>query len=101
KRLGRNRSARTSTRTTMANALEAIDGGDATEAELAVMAALSGLDRAVQKGVLHRNNASRRKSRLAIKMNRLLEAGPDAAPVQEPARGRQTRRRTTGSRSRG
>jgi len=80
----------------MARALEAIDGGDATVAELAVMAALSGLDRAVQKGVLHRNNASRRKSRLAIKMNHLLEAAPEAAP--EPARGRQTRRRATGSR---
>lgn len=82
----------------MVRALEAIDGGDATVAELAVMAALSGLDRAVQKGVLHRNNASRRKSRLAIKMNHLLEAAPEAAAAPEPARGRQTRRRATGSR---
>ena len=98
KRSGRNRSARTSTRTTMAKALESIDAEDATVAELAVMAALSGLDKAVQKGVIHRNNASRRKSRLAIKMNRLLEAGPEAAPSQEPARGRQTRRRTAASR---
>jgi len=68
------------------------------QAEPAVLSALSSLDRAVQKGVLHKNSASRRKSRLTIKLNRLREAGPDAAPAQQPARGRQTRRRATGSR---
>ena len=82
----------------MAKALESINEGDVSVAEVAVMAALSGLDKAVQKGVIHRNNASRRKSRLAIKMNRLLEAGPDSAPAQESPRGRQTRRRPTSSR---
>ena len=82
----------------MARALESLEAGDATTAELAVMAALSGLDKAVQKGVILRNNASRRKSRLAVKMNHLLEAGPDAAPAQAQAGGRQSGRRATGSR---
>ena len=82
----------------MAKALETIDEKDVSQAEPAVLSALSSLDRAVQKGVLHKNSASRRKSRLTIKLNRLREAGPDAAPAQEPARARQTRRRATGSR---
>ena len=85
KRSGRNRSARTSTRTTLAKALQTIEEGDVTQAEPSVLSALSSLDRAVQKGVLHKNNASRRKSRLTIKLNRLRAAGPKAAP--EPARG--------------
>jgi hypothetical protein len=44
------------------------------------LTAISALDRAVSKGVLHRNNAARRKSRL---MKRLNAAGP--APAAEPA----------------
>ena len=100
KRSGRNRSARRSTRTTLSDARQSIEAGDVALAEPAVLTALSGLDRAVQKGVLHKNNASRLKSRLTIKLNRLREAGPDAAVAQEPARGRQTRRRTTGTRRR-
>ena len=84
----------------MAKALQTVDEGDVAQAEPAVLSALSSLDRAVQQGVLHKNSASRRKSRLTIKLNRLREAGPDAAPAQEPARGRQTRRRATSSRRR-
>ena len=54
--------------------------GDGTEA---VTAAISALDRAAEKGIIHRNNAARRKSRLMVKANaaHLLdgtqaEAGP-------------------------
>lgn len=100
KRSGRNRSARTSTRTTLANARQAIEAGDVALAEPVVLTALSGLARAVQKGVLHRNSASRLKSRLTIKLNRLRDAPADAAQAEAPARGRQTRRRTTSTRRR-
>lgn len=34
--------------------------------------AISALDKAVSKGVLHRNTASRKKSRLTLKLNALL-----------------------------
>ena len=95
KRSVRNRSARTSTRTTLARAIQSIEAGDADQAEPAVSAALSSLDRSVQKGILHKNNASRRKSRLTIKLNRLRERGPEAATPDTPARGR---RRASGSR---
>ncbi len=36
--------------------------------------AISEIDRAVKKGVIHRNNAARRKSRLTMKLNKLLAA---------------------------
>jgi small subunit ribosomal protein S20 len=39
------------------------------EAKAATLAAISALDRAVRKGVIHRNNAARRKSRLMKKLN--------------------------------
>jgi len=37
----------------------------------ALRTAMSALDKAVSKGVLHRNTAARKKSRLAQKLNRL------------------------------
>lgn len=40
--------------------------------------AISALDRAVSKGVVHRNNAARRKARL---MKRLQSVGQDSAPA--------------------
>jgi small subunit ribosomal protein S20 len=43
-------------------------------AEAVVRQAMSILDKAVKKGVLHKNNASRRKSRLAARLNRLRES---------------------------
>jgi small subunit ribosomal protein S20 len=49
---------------------KARQGGSETAAE-AVLKAISVLDKAAQKGVLHKNNAARRKSRL---MKRLAAA---------------------------
>ncbi len=66
------------------------------------MVAISALDRAVSKGVLHRNNAARRKARL---MQRLQAAGqtlaaPAPAPSPKGARGsRTTAPATRGTRS--
>jgi small subunit ribosomal protein S20 len=42
---------------------------DAATAEAAVRAAVSELDRAAKKGVIHKNNAARRKSRLMKQLN--------------------------------
>jgi small subunit ribosomal protein S20 len=42
----------------------------APETEEAIRAAISNLDRAVRKGVIHRNNAARRKSRLMARLNK-------------------------------
>jgi small subunit ribosomal protein S20 len=43
--------------------------GQLEEAEVTARQAASALDRAAQKGVIHRNNAARRKSRLLKQLN--------------------------------
>lgn len=62
----RNRSIRSATRTTVAKALTALQEQE-PEGELALAAAVRSLDKAVSKGILHRNNAARKKSRLMAK----------------------------------
>lgn len=64
KRRLRNRVVRGSTRTFIAKARTALAGSDAEEAKAATLVAISALDKAAQKGVIHKNNAARRKSRL-------------------------------------
>lgn len=71
KRSLRNGSVRTATRTAVNKALVSIETGDVVVAEATVQDAISILDRAVRKGVLHKNSAARRKSRISIKLNRL------------------------------
>jgi small subunit ribosomal protein S20 len=67
----RNRPYRTAARTFVKKAELAIRAGDQTTAATAVGDAISMLDRVSNKGIIHRNNAARRKSRLMIKFNRL------------------------------
>jgi small subunit ribosomal protein S20 len=50
------------------NARTAITEGTAEDARTATLKAISALDRAAQKGILHKNNAARRKSRLMRQM---------------------------------
>lgn len=64
KRQARNVRIRTRARTYVKLARTSIDGQDAAAATVAVKQAISELDRAAAKGVIHRNNASRRKARL-------------------------------------
>ena len=74
KRAIRTRGDRTETRSAIARALRSVESGDVAEAETAVKEALSTLDRAVQKGILHKNNVNRRKSRMAANLNRMKTA---------------------------
>ncbi len=64
KRRLRNRHVRGMTRSVVKNARSVIDSGEVENSQTAVVAALSALDKAAQKGILHKNNAARRKSRL-------------------------------------
>ena len=66
----RNRPYRTAARTFVKKAEAAIRAGDQTVAQTAVGDAISMLDRVASKGIIHRNNAARRKSRLMAKLNR-------------------------------
>jgi small subunit ribosomal protein S20 len=64
KRRVANRVYRTSARTHIKKARRLIEAGDLEQAEVQVASAMSVLDRAAQKGIIHGNNAARRKSRL-------------------------------------
>lgn len=66
----RNRIVRATARTEVKNANALIaEGGDAAAAEKATLEAISALDKAAQKGIIKKNNAARRKSRLMKKLN--------------------------------
>jgi small subunit ribosomal protein S20 len=67
KRRLHNRSVKSLVKTQITKARQAIAVDE--NAEEAVRAAVSELDRAAKKGVLHRNNAARRKSRLMKQLN--------------------------------
>jgi len=69
----RNRVVRGSTRTFIARAQKAVTDGNAESAE-AVKLAISALDKAAIKGVIHKNNAARRKSRLMKRLNAVQAA---------------------------
>lgn len=67
----RNRPFRSAARTYVKKAELAIAAGDKSAAQEAVLTATSTLDRVASKGVIHPNNAARRKSRLMKKFNAL------------------------------
>lgn len=71
KQYSRNHSIISSVRTALSGARKAIDGGEKTMALDAVQSAISHLDIAVKKRVLHKNTASRSKSRLTIRLNKM------------------------------
>ncbi len=65
KRRARNVAVRTGVKGAVKKVREALDKGDAAGAKAALKAAEKALDGASSKGVLHKNTASRRISRLA------------------------------------
>jgi small subunit ribosomal protein S20 len=82
KRRLHNRSIKSLVKTQITKARQAINGEDANS-EAAVRAAVSELDRAAKKGVIHRNNAARRKSRLMKQLNNINQSvlAPQAPPL--------------------
>ncbi len=74
RRRDRNKPLRTEARTFVKKAEVAIAAGDAGAAEAATQEAISVLDRVANKGVIHKNNAARRKSRLVAKYHALVAA---------------------------
>jgi small subunit ribosomal protein S20 len=69
KRRMRNRVYRGTARTYVRKAEAAIKVGDAQASQEEVLKAIKALDKAASKGVIHKNNAARRKSRLVKKLN--------------------------------
>ncbi len=69
RRHDRNRGYRGAARTAVKKARVLIEDAD-PEAQGAVRSAVVALDRAAQRGVIHANNAARRKSRLMLQYNK-------------------------------
>ena len=67
----RNKSVRSAVRTEIRKFRAAVESGDKAAAEAQLRAASRKLDKAVSKGVLHRNNAANRKSAISKKVNAL------------------------------
>ena len=65
----RNHAVKSELRTQMKKVLGAVDKKDAALSKAALNEAYSLLDRAVGKGVIHKNNADRHKARLAARVN--------------------------------
>lgn len=73
KRRIRNRVFRGRARTFVAKARTAIQSETLEVSKAAVVEAISALDRAASKGVIHKNNAARRKSRLMKRLASITE----------------------------
>lgn len=65
----RNRVVRGTARTFVQKARMVIDGKKEGDVAEVMKNAVSALDKAAEKGVIHKNNAARRKSRLMKRMN--------------------------------
>jgi small subunit ribosomal protein S20 len=72
----RNKSIQSLCKTNITKAERLIFSGELESAQEAAVAAISSLDRAAEKGVIHPNNAARRKSRLMKKLNEARTLSP-------------------------
>jgi small subunit ribosomal protein S20 len=70
-RSARNRSNTSRLRTALRQLRESLAKGDKAAAESIFRETVSALDKAIQKGVIHENTASRYKSRLSARLNAL------------------------------
>ena len=76
----RNKPVRSLVKTDIKKAEGLIYSGDLQSAQGAVTAAISSLDKAAEKGIIHPHNAARRKSRLVKKLN--MAMAPPVAEVE-------------------
>ena len=67
----RNKAAKSALKTVVKKFDAAVAAGDKEQADGAFKAAVKSVDKAVKKGILHKNTAARKKSSMAVKMNKL------------------------------
>ena len=70
----RNKSVKSSLRTSVRKFREAADAGDVETANEAMRAACANLDKAASKGVIHKNQAANRKSAIAKRAAELSQS---------------------------
>ena len=81
----RNRAVRSRAKTFITRAEKLVFAGEMESAQAAVAESIIALDRAAEKGVIHPNNAARRKSRLMKKLNQAQAQASAAEVVAEEA----------------
>ena len=79
KRRRRNQARKSRLRSASKSVLKAARGSNLTAAEAALKEAVSAIDRAAQRNVIHKNAAARRKSRLSKAVEALRKAGSTKA----------------------
>ena len=67
----RNKMAKSALKTTLKKFEAAVAEGNKEQADSAYKAAVKMVDQSVTKGILHKNNAARKKSSLTIKLNNM------------------------------
>ena len=67
----RNQAVKSRVKTMVKKVLTAVETGEVEASKAALVVAYKELDKAVTKGVMKKNTASRKKSRLAVKVNSL------------------------------
>ena len=67
----RNKAARSALKTDLTKFEAAVAEGNRSEAEGAYKVAVKAVDQAVGHGLLHRNNAANKKSKMTLKLNKL------------------------------
>jgi small subunit ribosomal protein S20 len=82
RRQTRNTSARSKVKTDIARAEKLIAAGDLEAAKAAVATAISALDKAAEKKIVHSNNAAQHKSRLLKKLKQMA-AKPKSSKSKE------------------
>jgi len=71
----RNRLVRSSTKTHISKVRRLINAGELETAKQGAVVAISSIDKAVSKGIIHRNKGARLKSRLVRKLNAAVAVG--------------------------
>ena len=69
----RNKAVRSELKTAVKHVRAAVEAGDVETAEAALRVATRKLDKAVSKGVIHKNQAANRKSKLAVQVAKLAK----------------------------
>ena len=79
----RNKSIRSLCKTNITKVERLIFLGELESAQTVVVDAISSLDKAAEKGVIHSNNAARRKSRLMKKLNQAQAIASTETKLEE------------------
>ena len=67
----KNKAAKSALKTVIKKFEASLEGGNRADAEAAYKTAVTAVDKAVGKGLLHKNTAARKKSSMTLRLNKL------------------------------